>query len=297
MLLVGAAALPSSGQAGEQEVVEVSGGAYGAFVEVSSDLLVPPSPPAINDIIEAAANEQADQAATALESTDLTALAPGAPAEAVLADAGPVPVVTLPADGGGPFTDSAMTVDVDGLTVAGAGEVSTEGALGTSGFATSSASLAEINVLSLYGAETVETECNADLSGVSGSTTLTNAGGIISGAFPDEPAPNTLSPFTLDTTFPIDIDGTTLTVQYQTVLNEQTTTADSITVNGMHTLLSIRVDPEGASAGDPELVVFELESTFGQSECGAVAADVVVPPTTEPPTGAGPVTATPPFTG
>lgn len=293
--LVGVTALPSAGQAADQEVVEVSGGAYGAFVEVRSDLLAPPSPPAIQALVEAAADEEAEDAAAALATTDLDALA-GAPAEAVVADAGPVPEVVLSPEGGGPFTDSVASVDVDGLPVATVGEVETEGALGPEGFARSAASLAEVDVLGLFGAELVETECSADLEGVSGSTALTGAGGIISGAFPDDPAPNTPSPFNLDVTFPIDADGTTLTAQYVTLLNEQVEDAASITVNGMHSFLSLRIDPEGPGVGDPELVLFELESIFSQSRCGVVAADIEAPPG-EPTPPVGPVPATPTFTG
>jgi hypothetical protein len=284
-----AVTMPSAGQAAPEEVGEVSGGAYAAFVEVRSDLLVLPSPSAIQAMVQAAADEEPRQAAAALADTDLEAVA-SAPSEAVLAGVGPVPEVVLPPTGGGPFTDDVASVDVDGLPVASVGEVETEGAIGAGGFARSAATLADLDVLGLFGADLVETTCAADLDGVSGTTALTGAGGIVSGAFPDDPAPNTLSPFNIDITIPILPDGTTLTAVYRTILNEQVTTPDSITVNGMHTLLSLRADPEGPDAGDPELVLIELESIFSQASCGAVAAEVVEPPT-------GPVPATPSFTG
>jgi hypothetical protein len=287
-------ALPSGAQV-TTEVSEVSGGAFGAVAEIRSDLVVLPAPSTIEALVQAAYDEDAAAATTALAETDLQE-APGEGGTVVIS-AGPAPEVELPAEGGGPFTDSLATFEVDGGQIAGLAEVSTEGELGTSGFAASSATLAELDVLGILGAELVSTECSADLDETVGSTSLLNAGGIISGAFPDDPAPNTPSPFNTNTTIPVGIDGTTITVEYQTTLNEQVSDGTELIVNGLHVFLSIRVDPEGAGVGDPELVLLEVEGIASQSRCGVVEADIPPDPGPVDPTPSGPVPGSPSFAG
>ena len=298
VLGTGVTAAPSGGQAPATEVVEVSGGAFGAFAEVRSDLLGPvplPSPVVLEALIDAAEAGDAPAAEAALADVgvdDPTAVEAGPSTEAVLAGAGPVPEVILPAEGGGPFSDSVATIDLDGSPIADFTEVETEGALGPDGFASALSTVAQADLLGLLGGELVSTDCIADLDGAVGSTELVDAGGIISGPFDPSPAPNTPAAFSLDVTFPVDADGTTLTIEYFTILNEQIDDGVELTVNGMHTLLSVRVDPEGPGVGDDELIVFELESIFAQSRCGVVGADVEVVP---PPTG--PIPAAPTFAG
>jgi hypothetical protein len=286
---IAVAVAPSSGQA-TQEVDAVIGGAAGSYARVESDLITRPSAAAVNDLIEAAVAEDAAAAADAVATTSLGAA--GAPTAEAVIEVGPEPRVTLPAEGGS-VADSTATFEIDGLPVAGVADVAANGDLGPTGSVDASATVADVDLF-LLGADLVDTSCAADLDGRTGATTLENAGGIISGPFPTDPDPNTLSPFTIDATFPIDIDGTTLTVQYQTVLNEQIDDGVTLSVNGMHPFLSIRVDPEGPNTGDPELTLFELDAIFGQVTCGVVPADVLVP---EPPTPVGPVPATPTFTG
>lgn len=280
-------------------VVSVSGGAYGAWAEVRSDIpdLDTLDVPAL---LEAAAAEDEDAAAAALESAGIDPAAPqesaaeATGAEAVLFSNGPTPEVVLPPGGGGPFTDSLADFDVDGEILTGLLEVLTEGAVGPDGFAHSDATVAELDVFELLFADLIATSCDADLGGTTGATTLINAGGIISGPFPENPAPNTPSPFNIDVTFPVS-PGVTLTVQYLTLLNEQFTNGNELTVNGMHTTLEILLDVEGE--GTFELL--GVEGIMSQSRCGVVPGQLPAPvgPLGPAPTSGGPVAASPTFTG
>jgi hypothetical protein len=296
VLAVAVAATPSGGQAPTPVVEEVSGGAYGIFGEARSDLLVPPSPPAIRALVQAAADEDAAAASAGLTSVgaDPAAASASVAPEAVVADVGPIPEVTLPPEGGGPISDSASSIDFDGVLVGDSADVTTEGALGPDGFAAATAALSDYDLLGLLGGGAILTECLADLDGTAGTTELIDAGGIISGPFETNPAPNTPSPFNVDITFPVDADGTTLTVQYLTTLNEQITNGTELTVNGLHTFLSVRVDPEGPGVGDAELVIFEIEAIASQSRCGVVEG--VVDPI-DPVDPVGPIPGDPSFAG
>jgi len=76
---------------------------------------------------------------------------------------GPLPTVTLPAAGGGPFTNSALSANVPNLLSVGVLNVSTEGGnLGShQGFAASSASVANVNALGgLVTATVIGSQCS-----------------------------------------------------------------------------------------------------------------------------------------
>src|SRR5439155_15043473 len=93
------------------------------------------------------------------ESVDVTVLG-------VRATSGPKPTVTLPPTGGGPLTDSLVTVDVPDLLHTGVLEVRTEGALGASGFARSSADAHDTRLgpaaTPILTANVVHSECNSN---------------------------------------------------------------------------------------------------------------------------------------
>ncbi|MGR9108846.1 MAG: choice-of-anchor P family protein, partial [Gammaproteobacteria bacterium] len=94
-----------------------------------------------------------------------------------LVKSGPLPSVTLPAEGGGPFTDSALGLNL-GILHTGALEVSTEGGdVGTStGFAESSAGTSNLSISSgLVTADAVTSQCRSDTRGSGAATSLTNA--------------------------------------------------------------------------------------------------------------------------
>jgi hypothetical protein len=142
---------------------------------------------------------------------------------------GPMPTVTLPATGGGPFTANLVSLVIPRLLEAHALSVSTQGALGTSGFVASSAQAANTSAAAgIVNAGVVSSRCRIDSSGaVTGSAAFANLtvlGSPVSG----NPAPNT--------TIPLAGVGTL-------ILNEQTTTTGlgglrSITVNAIHLKLA-----------------------------------------------------------
>jgi hypothetical protein len=139
--------------------------------------------------------------------------------------AGPTPTVTLPATGGGPFTQSLASLNVPGFLSAGVLTVSTQGTFGPSGFVQSSSNVANLNVGSgAVAATAVSSQCRIDAAGhTTGSTTLLSATAL-GATLPVNPAPNTS----------VAVAGVgTLT------LNEQTSTTGpggnrSITVNAVH---------------------------------------------------------------
>ena len=142
---------------------------------------------------------------------------------------GPMPSVTLPSTGGGPFTANLASVVLVGKLEAQALSVSTQGALGTSGFVSSSA---QASTVILAGgaakANLVSSRCRIDASGVmTAGSTLTN-GTVLGTSVSAGPAPNTA--------VPIAGVGTL-------ILNEQLSAVGpsglrSITVNAIHLKLA-----------------------------------------------------------
>ena len=84
---------------------------------------------------------------------------------------GPLPSVSLPAEGGGPFAASLLSADVLGLASAGVAEVNTEGNSGV-GSAASSASLVDVNVAGLVQASVARSRCSATADGAEGSASV-----------------------------------------------------------------------------------------------------------------------------
>lgn len=98
------------------------------------------------------------------------------------AGSGPLPSVTLPPEGGGPFTDTASSVDlsagVTSVLSTGVLTVSTEGGgLGShQGFATSSAQVDDVSILtSVFTADKISSTCTSTGDGSTGSASFTNA--------------------------------------------------------------------------------------------------------------------------
>lgn len=195
------------------DVTEVSGGAYGESVDV-----------------------------TTLGGSNVTS--------------GPLPSVTLPPGGGGPFTASVGGANVPGYLSAGVMNVSTEGGnLGShQGFATSSASVANANALSgRVTADVVRSQCTSNGDGSSGSSTLTNAR-VLGTPVAVNPAPNTVIPLP-------GIGTVTLNEQIRPTNGPGDT---SIIVRAIH----IRLDVAGGSLGQGDIIIAE-------SRCGARGPDVV----------------------
>lgn len=141
---------------------------------------------------------------------------------------GPLPTVTLPSTGGGPFTNSALSASVPGLLSAGILQVSTQGATGLNGFARSSAEVATVSIPTVLSADVVRSRCRSDASGSTGSTSVVN---LAVGNLPPitaNPAPNT--------TIPLAGVGTVI-LNEQTISNTPGSTA--ITVNAVHVILDL----------------------------------------------------------
>jgi hypothetical protein len=138
---------------------------------------------------------------------------------------GPAPSVTLPPTGGGPFMASLASLVFPGLVETKVQSVSTQGALGPSGFVTSSAQVATLSAAGgAVKANLVGTSCRIDSAGnTTGATSfvgLTVLGTSVSAS----PPPNT----------PVPLPGIGMLT-----LNEQSSTVGpgglrSITVNAVH---------------------------------------------------------------
>ena len=189
---------------------------------------------------------------------DVTEVGGGAFGERIkgLVKSGPLPSVTLPAAGGGPFTDSALGLDLKILKT-GVLEVSTEGGdLGTpNGFAKSSASTSNVSIASgLVTLGAVTSNCRSDSRGSGAATSLTNAkvAGITVSA---NPQPNSrivvpgVAEVLINEQIASDTPGTTAI------------TANALRVSLFNILPSLR----------QEIIV-------AQSRCSASGPDVNVPP-------------------
>lgn len=169
---------------------------------------------------------------------------------------GPLPSVTLPATGGGPITQQVLNVNVPNLLTAGVLNTSTEGGnLGShQGFATSSASVADVNALvGRITAQAIASKCTSNGDGSSGSSTLTQAS-LLGVPLAVNPGPNTV--------LAIPLVGTV-------TLNEQVRPTNgagdtSIIVRAAH----IRLNVAGGLLGQGDIIIAE-------SRCGARGPDVV----------------------
>lgn len=84
---------------------------------------------------------------------------------------GPLPAVSLPAEGGGPFAASAATANVAGVASVGAAKVSTQGNSGL-GSASSSASLFDADIAGLVSVSAARSRCSATADSSEGSASV-----------------------------------------------------------------------------------------------------------------------------
>jgi hypothetical protein len=174
---------------------------------------------------------------------------------------GPLPNVTLPSTGGGPFTDSAVSINVPGVLQTGLLSVSAQGGnLGShAGFATASASVANVVALTtLLTADVISSTCTSNGDGSVGSTSLVNA--VIAGTtVAATPLPNSV----------VNVANVaTITLNEQIVTNVVGTTS-SILVNAVH------IELNGILASG--------DIVIGQSTCQVDGPDVLNPDPTDPP--------------
>jgi hypothetical protein len=166
---------------------------------------------------------------------------------------GPLPSVTLPAAGGGPFTNSVLNASVPGLLTAGVLNVSTEGgSLGShAGFAKSSASVANVNALAgLITAQVLGSECTSNGDGSSGSSTLTTLR-VLGLPVAVNAAPNTV----------INLPGVGSVTINEQIRPTNTGGDTSIIVRAVHVRLN-------GTLGNGDVIIAE-------SRCGAKGPDVV----------------------
>jgi hypothetical protein len=242
-------------------VTSVSGGAFGLQAAVEATGFDP-----VTGGIDAALEE-------AQAASDYPVLLGGTLSDGV----GPAPEVTLPPTGGGPFTDSLPSIELDiieeTVTLAGPLDVVTEGALGPGGFAASAARVEEVNMAEVLGlffiADLIETECSADLaSGPTGSTRIVNGLTPVD-PLPENPAPNTVA---VDFEEENNVGSGTVTTRVLLVLNEQVGGPNDITVNGAR----LEFFQQFVPANGGETATFTFDETVAQARCGLVSGPVAV---------------------
>lgn len=138
---------------------------------------------------------------------------------------GPLPSVSLPAEGGGPFTASLLSANVAGLVSVGVAKVSTQGNSGV-GSASSSAVVLDADVAGLVQVSAARSRCSASSDSAQGSASVV---GLVVAGIPISTVD--LGP---NTTIALPV-GTV-------VINEQRRDgASSITVNAVHVSLNALV--------------------------------------------------------
>ena len=138
---------------------------------------------------------------------------------------GALPSVTLPAEGGGPFTESLLSADLAGLLPARLAQVSTEGNSGR-GSAGSSATLTDASVAGLVSVSDARSRCSATAGGAQASA---SADGLVVAGIPIstvDAGPNT--------TISLPVG--------RVILNEQRRSgASDVSVSAVHVILSAAV--------------------------------------------------------
>jgi len=195
---------------------------------------------------------------------------------------GPEPTVTLPPDGGS-VSEEVLSVDESvGLISLTAGLLTTsaQGALGPAGNASAESTVADLALGEeltaeqltdpIIAAELISATCAADLTGVSGTTTLVGAS-VLGETLAVEPEPNT--------EIEVEIPGV---ATVGVTLNRQVQNPDgSLSV----TALALEIDVAGLVTGTLEI---------GPATCGVIEGEVPAPPPAPAP---APVTAQVRFTG
>ncbi|MBW3652868.1 MAG: hypothetical protein KY433_04590, partial [Actinobacteria bacterium] len=138
---------------------------------------------------------------------------------------GAMPSISLPAEGGGPFTESVLSANLAGLAPVHLVRVSTEGNSGI-GSARSSATTVDVNVAGMVTASAARSRCSATRSSADGSAAVVDlvvAGIPISTV---NAGPNTSVALPVGTV----------------IVNEQRRTGNSqIVVNAVHVILNAAV--------------------------------------------------------
>lgn len=185
----------------------------------------------------------------------------------------PEPEVELPREGGGPISDSEEGLDVlvegEPLNIADEAEVETEGRVGATGYAESSAAASGLGDSDFI--DEIETECHADLDELEGSTRIDSDSDV----FPEHPDENTvIEDVTQEITDPGN-PNVFLRFRFLQIVNEQDEDEDenTITVNGYREVFNIEIFD---TTQGPDPIEFErFEATVGHVHCDIVPAPVV----------------------
>ena len=201
-------------------------------------------------------------------------------------EAGFDPEVELPSQGGGPLKDEADKVTLESpfrlqpIILATDLSVSTQGAIGDTGYSHSESIAHETNAPGSF-AEEIDVECGADLTGVRGWTEVKDGehetSTFGSAKIPNRPDPNEeLADFTVD-----EPAGGTLIghFHYELVANEQDKDDHSITVTGLHEKLVISTT-DSANPSAPPVELEFVETWYGRAHCDI--DPVPVAPVVEP---------------
>jgi len=298
------------------EAAKVSGEATGCHSEIEADLNLNVLDTAAGSVSASSATQDAFK--TVLEQLQIPKDAPGylpqlfteaqsqvakaeADVNAAQADpneifheeAGPVPTVKLPWQGGGPVSESEddCTLDLFGfipITLATDLKVETQGAIGPAGYSHTESESSD-NLGLIYAADKVDTECLATLKDIEAKTDVSDGQFFDVNSFtvkdiPEHPKKNdelTGIEFNIPGFFG---GGTNLHFEFSLNANEQSEDDNSVTVTGLHSELVLEI-----TVGGQTFFKLSVDGIRDQSHCDIDPVAVVQP--------VQPVVAEPKFTG
>lgn len=208
-------------------------------------------------------------------------------------EAGPVPTVKLPWQGGGPVTNSEgdCTLDLFGfieIPLAKDLKVSTVGAIGAAGYSHTEAESSD-NFGLIYTADKVDTECLATLQDVEAKTDVSNGqyvdlvnngGGNVSASLKDIPENPKKNDELTDFHFSTSLGGTppaALNIDLSLTANEQDDNTNAVTVTGLHSAFKLTITVSGTT-----VLTLTVDGIRDQSHCDIDPVQTAAPITVEP---------------
>jgi hypothetical protein len=253
-----------------------------AFNQVLDKLNIPDNAPGYLPKLFSQAQDQVASAEAKAAESD--------PNEIFHEEAGPVPTVKLPWQGGGPVSEKEddCTLDLFGfipITLATDLSVQTQGAIGAAGYSHTESQSSD-NFGLLYEANQVDTECLATLADIEAKTDVSDGRfvDVNTGAIKDIPE----HPKKNDELTGIEFDipgsgGANLHFEYSLNANEQDDNEKSVTVTGLHSELVLEITVAGQT-----FFKLSVDGIRDQSHCDIDPQAV---------TAAAPITVEPKFTG
>jgi hypothetical protein len=259
-------------------VSRVSGEAFGGEAEFSFGIDIRTTDAATTSpdnqaIIEALRTHDVAAIEDALKAAGVDIAAGTAALESISGEGGPDPEVELPATGGGPIKDSedelkfkiTGSLGSDSFLVAKDLSVVTQGWPGDTGWSRSEATAHEVDGF-VFDADKVDSECRADLSGVTGSTDI-EEGTYVDENLDDQKAPKHPDPNEelVDAEFTESGGGTTAVFEFSLVVNAQDKDENSITVTGA--VEKFKIDVFDDAAPSTPFLSEHFEMSTAQSHC------------------------------